>query len=514
MKKYESKKDLYVRAFLIGIAFIVFLNGFFWLFAGINNPILDDNSFRQPQTALTVYWLLKGGAIIPYETPVLGYPWTIPFEFPFYQLFVAAVTQTGLGIDTSGRIVSYIFFILTLIPAYFIFKTYRFKIDAFIYFSILYLASPLYVYWSRTFLIDTTALFFCSLWLSLFTTIIKRPSFLLSSITTIIGIVSILCKTTTFPAFAFIGLAALVVEIYAAPSKERTRKAIQILPAAAVATAVPLISGVLWLHYTDTVKLRGIGGSLVTSSNLSLWNYGTWESRFGSTLWRDVIGDRIPHETFGSLAGLAILLILVGLTIRRNSITIIVCIAAALIPILIFTHLHVALRYYQVANAVFLIACCALAIQGLGDKYHWTISILGVVLIAASQILYFQSHFSSEIRKDTVNYDSYLLGDVIRKAVPEDAAIVVIGDEWSSAIPYYAQRRAVMIDASFPRIMLDTLINRPSDLLGPTPLGAIIDCGHEGYDASLDLIERLVASREQVASVNACRVLAGNESRL
>src|SRR5690242_6357999 len=70
---------------LVDILALVALHSGYWLVAGINQPIADLHQFRQTQTAITAYWMAKGGPWLAYETPVLGYPWSIPFEFPVYQ---------------------------------------------------------------------------------------------------------------------------------------------------------------------------------------------------------------------------------------------------------------------------------------------------------------------------------------------------------------------------------------------------------------------------------------------
>ena len=67
-------------------------------------PLLEDNAWRQTQTALTSYWMLKEGWQLAYQTPVLGYPWEIPLEFPIFQTIVAFVVWLAdLPLDPTGR---------------------------------------------------------------------------------------------------------------------------------------------------------------------------------------------------------------------------------------------------------------------------------------------------------------------------------------------------------------------------------------------------------------------------
>jgi hypothetical protein len=42
-------------------------------------PLLERNAFRQTQTALTAYWIGAGSDFLNYITPVVGYPWAVPF---------------------------------------------------------------------------------------------------------------------------------------------------------------------------------------------------------------------------------------------------------------------------------------------------------------------------------------------------------------------------------------------------------------------------------------------------
>lgn len=83
-----------------------------------HQPLLESHGFRQPQTALSAYWLRDGADFLRYITPALGYPWSVPFELPWYQWLAAHLSAlTGLELDPSGRLVSLIFSIATIWPA-------------------------------------------------------------------------------------------------------------------------------------------------------------------------------------------------------------------------------------------------------------------------------------------------------------------------------------------------------------------------------------------------------------
>src|SRR5271154_6934717 len=84
---------------------------------GWHNSIFDFHGFRQAQTAISAESIRDGGPILRYETPVLGPPWSVPMEFPLYQLVVAQISRAfGTPLDQAGRFVAELFHFLCFIP--------------------------------------------------------------------------------------------------------------------------------------------------------------------------------------------------------------------------------------------------------------------------------------------------------------------------------------------------------------------------------------------------------------
>src|SRR4051812_33748795 len=125
--------------------------------AWLSIPLLDQHGFRQTQTALTTYWLMHGGAFLAYETPVVGSPWSIPFEVPFYEGLVAILALAGVPLDAAGRLVSFAFFLGSLWPIRMLWKDLRLPPAGLPIGFALLLASPEYSFWSRSFLIESSA---------------------------------------------------------------------------------------------------------------------------------------------------------------------------------------------------------------------------------------------------------------------------------------------------------------------------------------------------------------------
>src|SRR2546426_4626680 len=109
-------KVVQAKPLIGGIFAVCLIWAAFMATVGWNNGLSDAHGFRQTQTALTSYYLMQGGPFLKYETPILGAPWSIPFEFPLYQWIVAeiaALFQTPL--EQTGRFVSELFFGLSLL---------------------------------------------------------------------------------------------------------------------------------------------------------------------------------------------------------------------------------------------------------------------------------------------------------------------------------------------------------------------------------------------------------------
>jgi hypothetical protein len=128
---------------------------------GWNNALVDYWAFRETQTAISTRSLLENGFRIDYATPVLGAPWSIPFEFPTYHFCVAALVKvSGMGLDSAGRCVSLIFGYGSFTLAALLVARASGSRAAGIYTAALALVSPVYLYGSRAFMIESTALFF------------------------------------------------------------------------------------------------------------------------------------------------------------------------------------------------------------------------------------------------------------------------------------------------------------------------------------------------------------------
>jgi hypothetical protein len=420
------------------LAALVF-NGF-WLARGLENTLMEEHSFRQTQTALSAWIMANGGPFLRYETPLLGAPWSIPFEFPLYQWLSAELHNlTSLSLEASGRLVSRTFALGAMIPMAILLQGLGFSLNAILLTLALYTLSPLYLYWSRTFLIESTALFFALAYLAAFHRSLSSKSKWSILLVFLFGSMAALVKVTTFLGFAF--ASAL---LFANQSKtffqnfRVPRLLVVLLPSLGA-----LLVGIAWTKYADTVKGQNPMAEFIGSAALNQWNFGTLEQRmsleFWNTLFRRTIHDSIGHRTIWLLS-----LGMLFFIDRRQKILYLGCFLSFLAAPLLFTNLHIVHNYYWYANGIFLVMGSGVILHGLLERRDQKIfAALGPLLF-----LLFASH---QIR----HYHNFLapwqfigsgIGRIEKELdaiAPKDKPIIILGAGWFPGFTYYAKRRAL-----------------------------------------------------------------------
>ena len=81
----------------------------------LDSPLFYRHDYRQSQVATVVYWYCQEGIrLLRYPFPIFGPPWSVPQEFPAYQVFSALLTKTGwCPLLAACRIVNMGFFLLS-----------------------------------------------------------------------------------------------------------------------------------------------------------------------------------------------------------------------------------------------------------------------------------------------------------------------------------------------------------------------------------------------------------------
>ena len=131
----------------------------------------------------------------------------------------------------------------------------------------------------------------------------------------------------------------------------------------ASAVALPFVSTLWWIRFSDKTKELNSLAEFITSKGLVEFNFGTMETRFSSemwlTKWRMVTGGIIAPEL---LVSLGLIALLVG---HRRWREITFCVGLFIVPLFVFPALYTYHAYYFVANAVLLMLAMGLVLVAL-----------------------------------------------------------------------------------------------------------------------------------------------------
>ena len=345
----------------------------------------------------------------------------------------------------------------------------------------LLLVCPIYLFWSRTFMIETCALSVC-LWFTLFAlraaSSLRRKDL---AIATAVGVLAAVVKITTFAPFWVVVAGWLAVLFW----KRLVGVKISAL-LAALLLAVPLLAETAWARFADSVVARNeLAASFLLSSNLHTWVFGRLVDRFLPDLW-DAVSTRILPEILGMTALFFCILVLLPLA-QRYSRYAALCVVLFFVDILAFPGLHRIHPYYQTANAIFLTAAAGFVICGLmrgGESHRIGGYALFVMLVGSCLYRYYDSYFPAQQKEDTA---LTLIGQEAQRHAKPDQLIIVRGDDWGSEIPFYSHRRAIM-DRSFSKEQ----IQRRIQAAAPATVGDILYCAHARKELDgLDLYGRI-----------------------
>lgn len=415
---------------------------------GWDHTLNDRHSFRQSQTATTALYLVNAPLRLAYETPVLGKPWSIPMEFPIYQTLVAkTVEMVGSPLDQTGRLVSLLFFIFTCVPLYFLFRHAGVSSPHAWIPLILFIVSPFYIFWSRTFMIESTALFFAVAYLTASLISIPAGRFWAISMGVCLGIAAALTKVTTFVGYWPWIILLLALQGWRLWQEGAEASAVRRFTVRCLLLAlIPLGAALLWLKVSDGIKAANpLAAAYLTSTcpHNSLWNYGSWDQKFSMAVWGIILGRFYEYFSLPHMAWLLLGLILaVTLLHRRRSREIFACVGGYLLAPAIFTNVHAVHDYYANANGIFLIAAAAFALVGLFEENRTrTVGRAFLALFIVSAVL---GHRFLYLPIQERNHGEILeVAERIQSIAPNESVLICIGNDWSPLVSYYSRRRAL-----------------------------------------------------------------------
>jgi hypothetical protein len=483
------------------VAFAVAAIAVFITMRYASQPLLEHEAWRQTQTALTSYWMMREGCSLAYQTPVLGYPWEIPLEFPIYQAIVAFIAALGnFPLDPVGRWVSFAFLAACLWPAWQISRRLALPPMAVWIFAILLLSSPIYLFYGRNFLIETTALFFTlasiPYAIDLRDARPKATSALWFAVFTALGMLQKI--TTTLPVTVVLFTILVVAHLWQEGVFFPARRRLLLL---AAAFGAPLLITALWFQYANAFRTLNPLMTEVNHTNAGMirsWFSGN-DLRLNPGVLGSIFWERMFNHNGAGIFGLATLLL--GFLVGDKNMRIVIAAALVMfaVPVLMFIQHHHFLDYYQVSVAAYMLGAIAVALTAVLRIYgkNALLSTAVCAAFAISNYFHFSKVYGAYLTRhiDERNNATLAVSRYIKEHTPSDTGIVVFGlwakgalvpvNSWSSEMAYYSERKALTVrDSAIHLVQHD-----PASFLGDRKLGAMVFCGENGTGIYAELIQ-------------------------
>jgi hypothetical protein len=450
---------------------------------GWSHAISDWYGWRQTQTAISAYFMLQGGPWLDYEMPIFGPPWQIPHEFPLYQaLVVMLTTVSGLRLEAAGRAVSLAFWYAALPAGHLLLAHFGIAPRRRLLPLAFWLLSPLYLFWSRTFMIESTALCLCLTFLVFHGRFVTRGHAGDALAALAAGCLGAAVKPPTIVVFA--GLAG----VWWLVAQRRSESTPNMRILGALLVVLPPLAGWAWQRHADTVKALNPFTAVISSSQL-LRDYvvGPPGSRFDAEallpLWERAVPYTVGHPVVVAAA-------LVGIVIaQRRRMLFALALGGFLAHFAIFAPLDSTQDYYWYGMGLFLVAATGLAVVALLEcddpRRHlaWPLVVLVTVCCVqgyATRMLPFQRH-DAYANPDWV----IRLARAVTEATHPEDVVVAFGLDWNPELPYYAGRRALMWPGWSDARPDSADVARAHANLNGHPVGAVVNCPRGAPDATV-----------------------------
>lgn len=431
---------------LVVILIVMLLFSFWQLTGSWNASILDRHEFRQLQTATSAYWMKTDGFRLDYETPIFGPPWSVPMEFPTYQGCVAAVSKSfSWPLEQTARGVSIFFFFATLPAVYSLAGLLQLGPSRRLLILAVVLTSPTYLFYGRSFMIETTALCFAAWFLHAVTRAVRDDSWRWTLAACLFAALAGLTKITTF--VVFLPPAALLTWIFWRDRWGNRSQNPTALARATLCALIPPVIGVavsyVWILHGDHLKDINPFAGFLKSTEMKAWNWGTWDQRTSGEIWRQN-WTNFSQYVFG-VAPLAVVVFCVAVVkpfFRRVAIW---CGIFFLSGPLLFINLYYRHDYYYCANALFLLVGVGFVLAGIweSDRLPLGTKYVALLLIIGGQLGTFYSGYGSNRGRDLRAPPA--LASIVRELVPPQDVVIIYGWDWYTLMPYYSQRRVIMV---------------------------------------------------------------------
>ena len=424
----------------------------------------ESYAFRQTQTTMVVREFMRSGFDALSPLPVLGPPWVVPMEFPLFQLVSSQVgLALGMTPAVATRLTGLVFFQLTAVLVVVLARRWFSAGTAVVALS-LYEFLPFGMQWGHAALIEFMATF-----LALAAVLLVdgsspriRPVLLASAV--LPAVPAFLVKPTTALVLAPLFLVPLLRPGAPGTWPFIRRSLLLLLPAMCGVAAAAA-----WTRVADASKAGSEYTAFLTSSALATWNFGTWGMRYSLDVWRQVATgwEAIAGGTLILLV--AVIVVLIG---WRRSVPAVVVAAIPFLAVLVFPNLYFVHTYYSSAiYPVFtVLLAAAIVVAARRSRRPRTQALIGLLAGAVVVTVAWMSGMGwytyQNLRAEQAEPE---LAGRIADAVPVGQGVVIVGCDWDPTVPFFADRRALMLRES-------TTLPVPARWI-PGELGFLAYCG-------------------------------------
>jgi hypothetical protein len=395
----------------------------------------EGDSFRFSQNVMQIREFKENGINFLGTLPLFGENSHVLFEFPLYQITASLVSEifridpviaarlTGLTIFQFSA-----FLLLLLNKEYFEKKNELLLVVfyQFLPFGLFYGHAPLGEFLPVTFM-------YLAALLSKGRSREKQGAFLVISV--LLVTLAFLTKVTSAVALTPL----LLLKIVNSPKFERKFVSFR----TGVSLAAGIAATVVWNNHADKLKELNSYTEALASSNPGMlrWNFGSLSQRLDSGNWYHILITNMGPIV---LNGLALILIAVGITLYARNFNLgilLLCIPSA---ILIFTNLYIAHAYYLCAIYGVLVLVLITILSEVVEKFaagqgRWLAAF--IILIGA----YSSANGSNAVQTMLKHQGPPLEAKQIRDVTRPGESVLYLGCDWSPYIPYYTERKAIMV---------------------------------------------------------------------
>ncbi len=443
----SDRTSLRWESFLLVVLFCAaLLAHFYFATSNWSSGFMPGHEFRQAQTALVAYYIdEQNNFSLRYELPLLGKPWvSVLLEVPIYQWSVVGLSRAiGVPHFMAARTVSLACFYFALPALYFLLGRLGLGRPRRLLALALILTCPVYIFYSRAFLMESMAVMCCAWFLLGFVRTMDERRWSWLALTIIAGTLAALIKSLTFAVW-LVPAAGYGAWMLGRDWRrgQGWRPALRTVLWGAAGVAVALGALRWWILLTDPIKAAHHSAWIFTSKNLSqggLLEIAGKVSRQTWGIWLERWQEAIMPPWLIGLSVLTGVALLRAVRWRVLGLSAVFMLAQFMFP---FAYAYQ--DYYYYACTVFLLAALGLGLHGVLDSRlpRWCVWLIIALPFVAQLHTYWHGYRPAQIVKSSGGFP---FTAAIRDLTPKKSVIIVAGSDWAAMIPFYAQRKALMI---------------------------------------------------------------------